>query len=148
MEAFQTNPVSLRHLLSEIRIWSQDWFEDKEREAKRVEEAYGKALAADETGLAATSAEEAPPAAIPAKDPYRPQREGPLLIPRANGRSITEYTETQLASLIRWIESDGLLRTKAELREEAIEALGYRRRGPRIIVALDEAIELARARQG
>jgi hypothetical protein len=46
---------------------------------------------------------------------------------------------------IRWIESDGLLRTKVELREETIRTLGYRRRGPRIIAALDEAIDQIRA---
>lgn len=130
------------------RIWSQDWFEDKERETKRVEEAYRKALAAEGTDSATAIVEEAPPAAVATEDPYPPEREGPIPIPRANGRSITEYTEAQLASLIRWIESDGLLRTKADLREEAIEMLGYRRRGPRIIAALDEVIDQARAPQG
>ena len=56
---------------------------------------------------------------------------------------IDEYSDRQLVALIRWIESDTLLRTDDELREEAIEALGYQRRGHRIVGALDWAIQKA-----
>ncbi|HET7509309.1 MAG TPA: AAA domain-containing protein [Solirubrobacterales bacterium] len=136
------------------RIWSQDWFGDKEREVTRAEAAYREALAAADGAGAAN--EEASVSASPSNgaggegeppppnEEEHPRRDGPLPIPAANGRSITEYTNRQLVSLIRWIESDGLLRTKAELREEAIEVLGYRRRGPRIVAALDAAIDQAR----
>lgn len=122
------------------RIWSQDWFENKEREVERAEEAFRQALAAVDGEVApgetpAPTAEEQP----------RSHRDGPRPIPAANGRSISEYTSEELVSLIRWIESDGLLRTKAELRDEAIELLGYRRRGPRIVAAVDAAIDRARA---
>lgn len=70
-----------------------------------------------------------------------PERSGPMPLPRM--LPITEYTNPQLVRLIRWIESDTLLRTPEELREAAIEALGYRRRGHRIIAALDAAIASA-----
>jgi very-short-patch-repair endonuclease/DNA polymerase III delta prime subunit len=131
------------------RIWSQDWFEDKEREVARAVEAYRRALAeADGESAEGGDGDELSTmgaAAIPEEDAHSPSREGPRPVPLADGRSITEYTSGELASLIRWIESDGLLRTKAELREAAIEALGYRRRGPRIVAALDSAIDQMRA---
>lgn len=138
------------------RIWSQDWFENKEREVARVEEAYRQALAAtDGAGRPTDGDTEASTHSDRASDKdgtttldegerHRSRRNGPLPIPLANGRSITEYTNEELISLIRWIESDDLLRTKAELREEAIEILGYRRRGSRITAALDAAIDQAR----
>ena len=47
-------------------------------------------------------------------------------------------------ALIRWIESDGLLRTKVELRDEAIRELGFKRRGPKIVLAVEGAIDTAR----
>lgn len=121
------------------RIWSQDWFEDKEREVRRAEAAYQAALTPD-----GDQREEEPPPPSE-EEPSRPRRDGPRPIPPANGRSIDEYTPDELAALIDWIESDGLLRTKAELRDEAIGTLGYRRRGPRIVATLDEAIDRARA---
>jgi very-short-patch-repair endonuclease len=127
------------------RIWSQDWFEDWERETKRVEEAYEKALTSENgIGPSIPAVEETTPPA-PVDDPHRSHRDGPLPI-RVDGRSITEYTAAELSLLIAWIESDGLLRTKIELREEAIEVLGYRRRGPRIVAVLDETIDRVRAR--
>ena len=68
-------------------------------------------------------------------------RVGPM--PVAPMLTITHYTKSQLVRLIRWIESDTLLRTDDELREAAIQALGYRRRGSRIVAALDDAIRIA-----
>ncbi|HWO82268.1 MAG TPA: AAA domain-containing protein [Solirubrobacterales bacterium] len=135
------------------RIWSQDWFADKEREVARVEGSYRTALLAANGGPPegecaqvpsdpAGNATEPPPAVEAEQRPS--SRNGPMPIPRAGGRSIDEYTLDELISLIVWIESDGLLRTKAELRDEAIATLGYRRRGPRIVAALGAAIDEAR----
>jgi very-short-patch-repair endonuclease len=142
------------------RIWSQDWFDDKEREVERAKAAYEGALAlaaeADSRDRG-NSGPEAPgvegrEAASAPLDETRPdhcsKRDEPLPIPPANGRSIADYTVTELVSLIRWIESDGLLRTKADLRDEAVETLGYRRRGPRIVAAIDDAIDSARSFKG
>jgi hypothetical protein len=76
--------------------------------------------------------------------PYLPKRDGPLPVPLADGRPITDYSDSELVTLIRWIESDGLLRPRSDLHAEAIETLGYRRRGPRIVAAIDRAIGEAR----
>ena len=57
---------------------------------------------------------------------------------------IDEYAPDQLVELVRWIESDTLLRTEEELLAEAMRELGYERRGPRIVAALTAAIEEAR----
>ena len=55
-------------------------------------------------------------------------------------RPITEYQPSELVALIRWIDSDGLLRTEEETIREAMTALGFRRRGSRIETALRAAI--------
>jgi hypothetical protein len=46
--------------------------------------------------------------------------------------------------MIRWVESDGCLRTDEELVTEVIEALGFKRRGNRIVAAIQAAILYAR----
>jgi hypothetical protein len=60
------------------------------------------------------------------------------------GQPITEYSDRQLASVIRWIESDTLLRTEDELLAAFVSELGYRRRGPRIVEAFQRALTIAR----
>ena len=67
--------------------------------------------------------------------------ECPIVVGRA---SIDNYSQGELVTLIRWIESDTLLRTEAELQSEAIRILGFARRGVKITNALNSAIELAR----
>lgn len=59
----------------------------------------------------------------------------------------TKTSASELALLIRWIESDTLLRTKDQLTDEAIRELGFRRRGKKIVAAVDRAIQSTR-RQG
>jgi hypothetical protein len=45
---------------------------------------------------------------------------------------ITQILETEMLSLLRWIETDGKTRTEAQLFEEAFAYLRYSRHGPRI----------------
>lgn len=73
-----------------------------------------------------------------------PQRTG--LRPAATpGLPLTEYTPHQLTSLVWWITSDGLLRTAEDILREAMQILGFRRRGSRIDAALGAAIKGAGA---
>ena len=58
--------------------------------------------------------------------------------------SITDYSHYQLVSLVRWIESDTLLRTDEDVMREMIDELGFRRSGSRIRAAIDSAIRDAR----
>ena len=135
------------------RIWSQDWFTNKERETENALTAYQAAVAAanteDETDAAVDTDEGmlgrmvAPtPLAAPPLD-----ADGTALPPaRAprpavyRGRPITDYTQAQLRAIVRWIESDTLLRTRDELIEEVMRDLGFLRHGKRIDAAIKHAI--------
>ena len=46
--------------------------------------------------------------------------------------------------LVRWIQSDTLLRTEDELRREMLEELGFKQMGSRIRRALTHAIQQTR----
>ena len=54
--------------------------------------------------------------------------------------------QSQLVAVIRWIESGDLLLLKVELRSETIRELGFKRRGPKIVAAVESAIDVARGR--
>jgi hypothetical protein len=94
----------------------------------------------DDAAIAAEQAEDFAPHEVVAMA----QRDGAMPIPRANGRNIADYSRGELVTLIEWIESDGLLRTRVDLRDEAIRELGYQRRGPRIVDAINAAIDVTR----
>jgi hypothetical protein len=59
---------------------------------------------------------------------------------------INAYSHSGLVEFIRWIESDTLLRTQEQLLVEAISLLGFKRRGAKIVDALEWAISDARRR--
>jgi very-short-patch-repair endonuclease len=121
------------------RIWSQDWFYHREQEIARARAAYDSAVAATSTV--------APPPAQPEPDPVAPPsasgRAGECPI-RTHRPAIAEYSLSELVSLIRWIESDTLLRTEEDLLAEATRTLGFRRRGSTITATLQRAITQAR----
>jgi very-short-patch-repair endonuclease len=122
------------------RIWSQDWFLHREAEVARAVEAYQAAVTdADRTGEAWTGRRgaDAPEAVTTAA------RVGPC--PVATWRaSIADYSQAELVAVIRWIESDTLLRTEDELLAETIRTLGFQRRGSKITAAVAAAIARAR----
>jgi hypothetical protein len=118
------------------RIWSTDWFADPEPEVTRAVAAYRAALGG--------------PAPMPG--PARPSdASGGERVPRGPrppvppGLPITGYRQADLVALIRWIESDTLLRTEEEILEEVVRELGFARRGPRIRTAVASALAAARA---
>ncbi|GIJ65437.1 AAA domain-containing protein [Virgisporangium ochraceum] len=61
------------------------------------------------------------------------------------GLPIAGYRHADLVALIRWIESDTLLRTEDEVLEEVMRELGFTRKGPRIREAITRALAAARA---
>src|SRR5262249_7848589 len=83
-----------------------------------------------------------PVASAVALDPTTAQR-GPRP-PIRRGLPIDAYTQTRLVQLIRWIESDDQLRTEEELLTAAMNELGFKRQGKKIIAALRTAIRQAR----
>jgi len=59
--------------------------------------------------------------------------------------SIQQYSVGELAQLMRWIASDGQLRTDDEIMDEMVATLGFSRRGARIESAIRGAISHWRA---
>ena len=124
------------------RIWSTEWFRNPELEADRAAAAHQQALAADRSAPSSAP----PPQELPAEPPEEPPP-SPSRDPRPNvppGRKIDDYSPRQLINIIQWIESDGRLRTEDELLAEAMQELGFKRRGTKIVAALIQAIHRAR----
>ncbi len=136
------------------RIWSTDWFEDRQAAVSRAVDAYQAAVAAADVQAVAPPP---PPPPIPVPDEHaqaaaqftapplavasaRPDPRPPL----KPGLPIDEYAMRGLVLLARWVESDGILRTEDEVLEELMRELGFHRRGTRIVPRLTEAIRLAR----
>lgn len=134
------------------RIWSQEWFHHREREIERAVAAYKAAVDACDQPKSPEAPFQPPVASGTARSEdvgpraNVPERLGPMPVPQL--QPIMDYTHAQLVRLIRWIESDTLLRTDEELREAAIQALGYQRRGSRIVGAINAAIAAAHRSSG
>jgi very-short-patch-repair endonuclease len=128
------------------RIWSTDWFTDPEHEVARAKAAYEDAVAAVDAKRTAEPTVVLPvaPAASAGSSPAAARRPGyrPDVVP---GKPISDYTPDELVALVRWIESDTLLRTEDEVVEAARKELGFRRGGSRINAALAAAVAAARA---
>lgn len=128
------------------RIWSQDWFYRREKEVARAVAAYQAAVAATDSGE-----RHAVPSRSPAQEAPAPPADRRTTVPRrgpcpiwVSEEGIDSYSHAELVAVIRWIESDTLLRTEDELLAEAIRQLGFRKRGSRIVAALTLAIAQAR----
>ena len=135
------------------RIWSQDWFNNKPEEIKRAKAAYNAALeAADNGGRKGSPAQEARDVAgesggdelITLTDVVEVPERGPCPILFRQRDSIDDYERYELVELVKWIESDTLPRTKDAVLDEAIKTLGFKRRGKKIVAALEQAIAAAR----
>jgi very-short-patch-repair endonuclease len=130
------------------RIWSQDWFYHREAETDRALAAYRAAVTAADQSESRPAPSGTPQrqdaAPDPAPDLIDPaRRAGPCPVPTRRG-SIGEYSLADLTAVVRWIESDTLLRTEDELLAEAVRALGFGRRGSKITAAITAAIAQAR----
>lgn len=134
------------------RIWSTDWFRDPLTEVAKTKAAYAEAVARADRPTAepapptadAGHADPVPePAPTPTYAPARSTRKPKLLPP---GTPIDQYRAANLAALVRWIESDGEIRTSEEIMREALRELGFNRLGAKIKAALENAIRDARRR--
>ena len=121
------------------RIWSTDWFMRKEAEVERVIRAYEASLALPAPAGRRSSSERSAFAPVRPVAP-RPQR--PVV---GLGRKIQDFSQGELTAIVRWIKSDGLLRTDDDLIDEAIKCLGFKRRGKRIEDALWDAVRREKA---
>jgi very-short-patch-repair endonuclease len=120
------------------RIWSSDWFRHRQREIDRTVAAYKQVLNNPELGPQHMPESAVTPDAATA--PLTSNRSGFKPV-EANRGPITEYSQPDLVSLVRWIGSDGRLRTKDEMLAEAMSELGFQRRSSRIVAAFEGAID-------
>jgi len=120
------------------RVWSTDWFNDRDTEIARVGAAFREALSYDAGSarevVPTHNASELLPTAMD-----RPRR--PQLRPYS---SIADLTDRDLDAQLRWILTDGRLRTDDELFEDLFAVLGFHRRGDRITQRLREAVRRCR----
>ena len=125
------------------RIWSSEWFHNKDKAVANALDAYSRAVAACEPEITQLQP-------ITANDSVRDSAEVNVARrsqPRPSlGRrdSIDDYTRADIVRLVRWIESDDLIRTQDELLEETVRELGFKRRGSKIVTAIESAIRQAR----
>ncbi|HEX3820307.1 MAG TPA: AAA domain-containing protein [Candidatus Sulfotelmatobacter sp.] len=130
------------------RIWSTDWFTQKAGEIERASKAFKEAITfADKLDQSAVHLDNHENGNggehISPSSSHRKRGSKPIIPVRT---SIAQYTPSELAQLLRWIASDGLLRTDDQIMDEMIAVLGFSRRGARIERALKSALESWRVR--
>jgi very-short-patch-repair endonuclease len=145
------------------RIWSTEWFHDKDACAAKTIAAYHHALNDADNGSPTKNPQRQAPVA-PGRDgrgddparrlqstyeaalsritPARSQHEQrarprPPITP---GLPIDAYTDAELLGLARWIRSDDGLRTEDELLQEMMRELCFQRRGKNVVARLTTAI--------
>ena len=123
------------------RIWSTDWFHNREQEIIKVVEAWQKAVVSANSFSLYHSEENTDgdwEDELTLAETKTLMRKGSC--PILPGYQIDRYSPNQLDALIRWIASDELLRTDQELVCEAMRELGFKRMGPRIRHALESSV--------
>ncbi|MFL6438115.1 MAG: AAA domain-containing protein [Terriglobales bacterium] len=137
------------------RVWSTDWFLQKEQEVERTMKAFAAAVEfADRMDV--SPPEPAPHLSAPtnirgngsgADSKLQPNNARTVRPPIARRESISDYALFELIQLVVWLNSDGQLRTDDQIVSEMVDDLGFTRRGVRIETALRSAIRSWRARQ-
>lgn len=125
------------------RIWSTDWFLRRDEEIKRAVEAFHKAVAkSDRRDQAAQDSSSAvpPPPRPPEGEAATNGSRTPRTCPVPWRKSIDYYSNADLRTLLRWVKSDGKLRTNDELAQEIFKALPFARRGSKIDAVIKQAI--------
>ena len=141
------------------RIWSTEWFHDKQACADKAIAAYHEAVRAADNGDPTPRPQPAPAilasgqpgarlqtayeTALSRFTPVPGQRRG-LRPPVISGQPIEAYSDAELLSLARWIITDDALRTEDELLQEMMRELGFQRRGKNVVARLTAAIQRSR----
>ncbi len=130
------------------RIWSTSWLRDPIAELAKVQTAWKEAVAAIDSGLPARPTVPHLRSKPATSMPTPPRRRSPRPRLLAPGTPIGQYTDSQLDALVRWIRSDGLLRTEEELVDAARSELGSSRLGPVIRERLTDSVRRSNAGNG
>lgn len=129
------------------RIWSSEWFYNKQAAVAKVMAAYRDAITRSDSGVGSAPASSAgvwdnpSPSASVGRARGGRQLERPYMLP---GQPIVAYGDADLIQVIDWIESDQHLRTEEEVLQEALTVLGFHRRGRIVVSRLTEAIRRSR----
>lgn len=129
------------------RIWSSEWFYNKDACIEKAIAAYHGAVRIVDEGESITplhSTYEAALSRLPTGSPWPEQRRRarPPITP---GYSIEAYSDTELLQLAQWIKSDDALRTEDELLQSMMRELGFQRRGKNVVARLNAAINQSAA---
>jgi very-short-patch-repair endonuclease len=137
------------------RIWSTDWFMRRDTEIARAVAAYQNAVAA--VDREDEQKERLVRNTVSESKSDLPDVDTSTITQATNGRShrpyigynqkIQDYADSDLITLLRWIQSDGQLRTDEELITEMMSELGFKRRGARINERLRRIIKLERKKR-
>jgi very-short-patch-repair endonuclease len=136
------------------RIWSAEWFHDKNACTEKAIAAYQLAVRAADEGAQATlarDAEDGEPGTVLqtayeaalSRTAHAPPAPAQRIGPRpwiTRGQPIEAYSDAELLKLAQWIRSDDILRTEDELLQEMVRELGFQRRGKNVVARLTAAI--------
>jgi hypothetical protein len=141
------------------RIWSTEWFHDKQACADKAVAAYHQAVRAADHGEPTPrndQAEASMPlgggesASVPrlqttydgalSRITSAPGQRISARPPIIGGQPIAAYSDAELVNLARWITTDNVLRTEDELLQEMMRELGFQRRGKNVVSRLATAI--------
>jgi very-short-patch-repair endonuclease len=123
------------------RIWSQDWFTERAREIDKAVAAYRAAVVASDHPSEVAPETSSPAAPVPVASQGKGRGPRPDLY--AWGQ-IDEFTDSDLQTMVRWIEEDTLLRSREDLIAAVMSELGFERRGKKIVGRIGAAIDAAR----
>jgi very-short-patch-repair endonuclease len=151
------------------RIWSSEWFYNKDTAVEKAIAAYKQAVSLENGEESnsdgqyghqpaaviaeATSSTTQQPAHIGEDRVPTPDDDGSRVAPTQRtgrrpfvlaGKPIHAYVDSELVALVRWIESDDLLRTEDELIDETMHELGFRRHGKNVVAKIAAAIARSR----
>jgi len=118
------------------RIWSTEWFRNKEREIELVISAFEEAVVSRKITQVIEPLVKRPEQVVsPSRSGFKPA------LPTYP--SIDDY-RGEISAFIHWFCSDGVLRSDQEIFDAVFEELPYKRRGSKIVDRIQAEIDLLR----
>jgi very-short-patch-repair endonuclease len=120
------------------RIWASDWFDDPDAATARIVEHWHRAIAEENrdpepaTPICAEPVEEV---AVEADRGPRPR------VPRRG--KIDEYDDREIVTVCRWLLADRLPLDRETRIDQALQELGFQRRGKKIVERINVALDRA-----
>jgi len=116
------------------RIWSTDWFMNRQEEIERTVAAFEDAVKISDLMVVHNVDKIRQPAPKNNNDNFNPtiiptRQPKPNIVLKVD---IAAYKKSELRAVAKWVMSDGLLRTDDEIMQEMREFLGFKRIGSRI----------------